>query len=90
MNIVELAISIRKIYGKLSFVDHSLFHTLKKMHNLNQMTDYVHAVGASLNEVEMHIIEKIASVILDLDEYYTLPDETSSTTVSIPSSEEVS
>ena len=53
------------------------------------MIEYIHGIGASLSADEILIIEKIATVLLDVDEYYTLP-EISSTTNSSPSSQQVS
>lgn len=75
----DLAITIRKIYGKLSYADHSLFNTLKKMHNLRQVVEYIKAIGASLSDSDLLVIEKISTVLLEKDEFYTLPTTTAST-----------
>ena len=82
--ITDLAITIRKIYGKLSYADHSLFHTLKKMHNLNQVIEYVKAIGASLSDSDLVVVEKIATVLLEHDEFYTLPTTVNTAPTSKP------
>lgn len=70
MTVEQIADFFRTTFGKLSWLDHTLFDALKKMQTIEGLNKFIVSLPATLSASEIEGIEKIVFILLESDNEY--------------------
>ena len=70
MTVEQIADFFRTTFGKLSWLDHTLFDALKKTQTIEGLNKFIVSLPATLSASEIEGIEKIVFILLEADNEY--------------------
>ena len=64
----KLAKTIRKIYGRLSTLDHTLFKLLRSVYSIEKLGEFISKIPAILSSEELKAIQKVIDAYIEVDD----------------------